>query len=325
MTKLLSISWLLMFAITSALQAGQVVRDHREKPGAAAQWKIDGGLVDSLNFHRFLNTARGQHLAARSSGGLHWETTSPGQGMVIFENCTRPGEVVYGSDRVAIRFGSRFLVSAAGASGLDWVHERERGCEFRLISGSAGFVPVGSGDGTFAIYNMQKNRYLVYRQSLTSLGLVWQETTNGRAPGGVVASADFVPVELVFTVGTIGDRSVQSTYLTIQNIGNVRSSASQQVMKVKIRGEEVDFPVIQPVGPGAILRQVVRMTGTLSHCETVPVELDTNPTLKFQVSRGGLPNDAVFANDRKTLFARNLNPPQTPAADIGCGPTRAPR
>jgi hypothetical protein len=110
--------------------------------------------------------------------------------------------------------------------------------------------------------------------------------------------------------------------LTIQNIGNVRSSASQQVMKVTIRGQQVDFQVIHPVAPGAILRNPISLNGTLSHCEAVPVELDTNSRLKFQIGPGGLPNNSVFANDRKTLYAQNLNRPRNPTAEIPCGPGR---
>jgi hypothetical protein len=46
------------------------------------------------------------------------------------------------------------------------------------------------------------------------------------------------------------------------------------------------------------------------------VELDTRPGIKFQVLQGGLPNDFVFANDRRKLFARNYSAlsPRFPAS-----------
>lgn len=306
MTKWLWMSWLLMFATTSAVEA--------QAPAGSAQWRVDSGPVHSVDFNRLYNTARARHLTAAPTGGLFWKSIAAGQGTVIFESCTRPGEVVYGSDRVAIRFGSRFLI-ATGTSGRGWTtQERELRCQFRLIPSGAGFFPAGSGDKRFAIYNMENNRYLVYKGSL-----VWREM--GGAPGGSVASADFVPVELFFTVGTSGNSTTQATYLTIQNIGNVRSSASQREMQVTIRGQQVDFLVFRPVEPGSTLRNPIRLNGRLSHCEAVPVELDTNSPLKFQVSRGGLPNDSVFANDRRTLFARDLDRPRNhPKIDIPCEP-----
>jgi len=314
MTKWLWILWLLVLAITSV---GQEVRDHRDTPGALAQWTVGGDLVDSLSFKRLYNTARAKHLTAGSSGDLFWDTISPGNGTVIFENCTRPGETVYGSDKVAIRFGSRFLI-ATGPAGRDWAGDRESGCQFRLIPSSAGFVPAGYRGGTFAIYNMQNNRYLINSPFLIWNSLIWQEKRDG-PPRGTLAGADFVPVDLSFVTGTIGDKKYTIPYLTIKNIGNVPSSASQQEMKVTIRGQQVDFLVIRPVAPGAILRNPIRLNGTLSHCEVVPVELDTNSRLKFQIGPGGLPNDSIFANDRKTLYARHLNRPRNHTAELPCG------
>jgi hypothetical protein len=144
MTKWIWIFWLLVLVTTSV---GQEVRDHRDTPGALAQWTIDGGPVDSLNFNRLYNTARAKHLTAGSAGDLFWDTISPGQGTVFFENCMRPGETVYGSDRVAIRFGRRFFI-ATGSAGRGWADDRESGCQFRLIPNSADFVPAGSLGGT---------------------------------------------------------------------------------------------------------------------------------------------------------------------------------
>lgn len=312
MTKWLWILWLLVLAITSV---GQEVRDHRYTPAAMAQWTIDGGPVDSLSFNRLYNTARAKHLTARSSGDLFWDTISPGNGTVIFENCTRPGETVYGSDKVAIRFGQRFLI-AKGSAGRGWASDRESGCQFRLIPNSADFVPAGgSRGGTFAIYNLQNNRYLIYSSSL-----IWKEARDGPTRG-TLARADFVPVELSFVTSRSDTNSI-TAYLTIQNIGNVPSSASQQEMKVTIRGQQVDFLVIRPVAPGAILMNPIRLNGTLSHCEAVNVELDTNSRLKFQIGPGGLPNDSVFANDRKTLYAQHRNRPRNPTAEIPCGTGR---
>src|SRR5262245_17315890 len=223
MMKWLWISWLLVLAITSV---GQEVRDHRYTPAAMAQWTIDCGPVDSVSCNRLYNTARAKHLTAGSSGDLFWDTISPGHGTVIFENCTRPGETVYGSDKVAIRFGQRFLI-AKGPAGRGWADDRESGCQFRLIPSSAGFVPAGSRGGAFAIYNMQNNRYLIYASSL-----IWQEKRDG-PPRGTLARADFVPVELSF-ITSGSDSNYTIPYLTIKNIGNVPSSASQREMKVTI-------------------------------------------------------------------------------------------
>jgi len=209
--------------------------------------------------------------------------------------------VVYGSDRVAIRFGTRFLI-ATSPSARGWTSDRAAACQYRLIPSGGGLVPAGSGDKKFAIYNMENDRYLVYKDGW----LVWQKIDG--TPGGPVASADFVPTELLFT-GT-------TAYLTIKNIGNVRSSASQQIMKVIIQGQRVDFEVIQPVEPGASLRDTIRMNGPLSQC--VLVEIDADP-VKFQVLPGALPNDFVFLNDRRNMTARQLGS-STAIAQPPCEP-----
>jgi hypothetical protein len=325
MTKSVLTSWLLLAFVAAVEQPSPQVRDHREAPGAAAQWKIDGGQVDSLTLHSLHNTERGRHLVANSSGRLTWGTVPPGRGDVIFENCTRAGEVVYSSDRVAIRFGRRFLVYQS-SGGFDWTDDRDIGCDFRVIPGKRGFAPVGSGNDPFAIYSMRSNRYLVYRAvplQPGALGLRGQETASGRPPADIAARADFIPVELFFTQGTVGSQQTQAVYLTIRNIGNVRSSGSQQVMKVTIRGQEIDFPVHKPVEPGAILRNALRFDGRLQHCESVGVKLDTATGLKFQVGRGASANADVFANDSKTLVARDLRPADAPRGRgvvRDCGP-----
>ena len=311
MTRSVLASGLLLAFLAPVEQPRPQVRDHREVPGAAAQWKIDGGEVDSLKLHSLHNAERRSHLFANSSGRLTWGTVPPGRGDVIFENCTRAGEVVYSSDRVAIRFGRRFLLYQS-SGGLGWTDDRETGCDFRVIPSRRGFAPVGSGNDQFAIYSMQSNRYLVYRTvplQPGALGLRGQETASGRPPADIAARADFIPVELFFTQGTVGNQKTQSVYLTIRNIGNVRSSASQQVMKVTIRGQEADFLVLKPVEPGATLRNVVRLSSLLQHCDSVAVKLDTATGLKFQVGRGASANADVFANDSKTLIARDTRPP----------------
>jgi hypothetical protein len=302
----------------------QIVRDHRE-PGEAAQWKIDGSPVDTLTLHTLYNTQRLKYLAASgSSGNLAWENKRPPASPdVIFENCTRAGEVAYGSDRVAIRFGTRFLMHPTGSAIVDWTSERERGCEFRLIPSEHGFAPAGSGDGKFAIHNTALNRYLV-----ASPALRWQKTESGKAPSSVSARADFVPVELFFTSGMWAGKKTQGVYLTIQNVGNVASSASQREMKVKVRGEEKDFLVLQPVAPGAVLTNPLRLSAFLAQCERVTVELDTNQSLKFQVGQGAFSNADVFANDKKLMIARQRGGP-TPdekpgGAVVDCEPTIKP-
>jgi hypothetical protein len=93
--------------------------------------------------------------------------------------------------------------------------------------------------------------------------------------------------------------------------------ASQQEMKVTICGQQIDFLVIQPLEPGAILTNPMRLNRTLPR--RVPVELDTRPKLKFQVLQGGLPNDFVFANDRKILLVRSSRA-ANPVAEIPCEP-----
>ncbi len=305
MKRSLLLLCLIVLTTTSAVKA--------QAPAGAAQWGVDSGPVYTTDFHRLYNKPRDAHLTAEATGDLAWKFVGAGQGRVFFENCTRPGEVVYGSDKVAIRFGSRFLI-ATGPSSRGWTGDRGQACQFRLIPTGAGLVPSGSGDGLFAIYNMVNNRYLTFKGSLG-----WQAI--GGVPGGVVASADFVPVELYFTVGSFAGKPTQGTYLTIKNVGNVRSSASQREMKITVKGEVFAFPVIQPVAPGAILRNPIRLNSTLSNCEKVPVELDTD-NLKFQVLEGGLPNDKVFANDRATLTAKKSGGSGNPTANIPCDPTR---
>jgi hypothetical protein len=265
------------------------VRDHRE-PGEAAQWTVDGGTVDSLDFHRLFNTQRRKHLGGSASSQA-FEDTPPNMPRVFFENCTRPGEVIFGGDRVAMRFGGDFVAFRNGSPVLQ--PSGTRSCEFRLIPSGLGLVPAGSGDGKFALYSTGGNRYLFFRDSLH-----WQATSSGQPPGGVAARADFVPVDLFFT-------SPSTVHLTIQNIGNVASSASQNEMQVRINGQPRTFVIEQPIPPGGTKHNPLRFDGPLGHCDQILVELDTNPNLKFQVLQGAFPNDDVFANDRKTMPARN--------------------
>jgi hypothetical protein len=105
--RLLSASALLVVALAgpAAAQPGAVV-DHRG-PGDAAQWTV-GGTVSSTGFHSLHNVGRGKDLGG-SASRLRWEDTPPGQGHVFFDNCTRPGEEIYGSDLVAMRFGGEFV------------------------------------------------------------------------------------------------------------------------------------------------------------------------------------------------------------------------
>jgi hypothetical protein len=275
----------LIVVLAGPAAAQPTARDHRV-PGEAAQWTVAGGAVGSLDFHALYNTQRRKNLGG-SASSLSWEETRPGMGKVFFENCTRPGEVIYGSDLVAMRFGGTFVTLNRSpvlrpASG--------RSCEFRLIPSGFGLVPAGSGDGKFALYSTRGNGYLVYKDSLR-----WQETPNGLPPGGVAARADFVPVDLFFT-------SRSTVHLTIKNIGNVASSASQNEMEVRINGQPHAFAIRQPIPPGGTQHNPLRFDGPLGPC--VLVELDTNPKLKFQVLQGAFPNDDVFANDRKTMPAR---------------------
>ena len=174
--------------------AQTVVREHRE-PGAAAQWSVGGPVVsDSPN--QLYNVARRQLLSARSSN-LVWEDMRPGSELVMLENCTRGGEIIYSSDRVAIRFFEsrsdlRFLTRSLTFS-------YARVCDFRLIPSGGGLVAAGSGDGKFAIYSIDANRYLVYTgvPLWGGLGLQLQQTVSGRPPlPNVAARADFVPIEL---------------------------------------------------------------------------------------------------------------------------------
>jgi len=295
---------LLIVVLAGPAAAQPIVRDHRE-PGEAAQWTVDGGPVQSISFHRLYNTQRGKHLGGPASS-LAWENTQPNMGRVFFENCTRPGEVIYGSDLVAIRFGGDFVAFRDGSPVLQ--PAGTRACDFRLIhSGGLGLAPAGSGDGKFAIYSARGNRYLVFKDSLR-----WQATLSGQPPGGVAARADFVPVDLIFT-------SPSTVYLTIQNIGNVASSASQNEMEVRIQGQQRTFLITQPIPPGGTHQNPLSFDGPLDHC--ILVELDTNPNLKFQVLQGAFSNDDVFANDRKKMLARftgSAVPPGRPDAVAAC-------
>jgi len=277
----------LIVVLAGPTAAQPVVRDHRV-PGEAAQWTVDGGAVGSLGFYRLYNTQRRKHLGG-SASNLSWEDTRPGMGKVFFENCTRPGEVIYGSDLVAIRFGGAFVAFRNGSPVLQ---PSDRSCEFRLIPSGLGLVSAGSGDGKFALYSTRGNRYLVYKDSLR-----WQETSSGQPPRGVAARADFVPVDLFFT-------SPSTVHLMIKNIGNVASSASQNEMEIRINGQPQTFLITQPIPPGGTMQNPLRFNGPLGHCDQILVELDTNPNLKFQVLQGAFPNDDVFANDRKTMPAR---------------------
>jgi hypothetical protein len=236
------------------------------------------------------------------------------------------GEDVYGSDRVAVRFGRRFLAYGGALTGTKL--ETERVCDFRLIPSQSGFVPAGSSHQAFAIYSITANRYLLYSPLASSLGfgtgLLWMPTGDGAPPGGVPARADFIPVDLFFL--SRDDYSV--VYLTIQNIGNVTTSRSQQEMKVIVQGQEWDFLVIPAVASGAKITDHFIFGSRLVNCDLVTVALDTKPGLKFQIGRGAFSNSSVFVNDKRTFYGRDLDPPRgrvpdPPVAPLGCEPPRA--
>jgi hypothetical protein len=295
----------------------QTVRDHRERPGGAAQWKI-GGTVDSVTMHALYNVSRNRQLVS-SGSSVTWADNRPPIMQAIFENCTRPGELIYGSDRVAIRFGSRFFTRGGASLAAAGV----RRCDFRLIPSQAAFVPAGEGDGQFAIYHIPTNQYLVYKSS----ALGWQPTTTGGAPGGEVARADLVVTDLFFTTGAINNVPVQGVYLTIQNIGNVPTSGSQQAMEISVGGEQLSFAIVKPIAPGQALQSPVRLNRRLSECEQVAVQLDIADGVKFQIGPGAFPNESVFANDRKTLYAHKLGGPEPSIGGqrgaVPCGASRA--
>jgi hypothetical protein len=306
-----SLASLILTGVLAASAAAQpVVRDHRT-PGEAAQWTVDGGAVGSLEFHRLYNTQRRKHLGG-SATSLSWQDTPPGMGKVFFDNCTRPGEMIYGSDLVAMRFGGTFVAFRNGSPVLQ--RSDDRSCEFRLIPGDLGLVSAGSGDGRFALYSTRGHRYLVYKDG----SLRWQETLN--PPHGLSARADLVPVDLFFTWGKVGDRTITTAHLTIRNIGNVASSASQNELQLRINGQPRVFVITQPIPPGATRQSPLQFDGAPGRCDQILVELDTNPTLKFQVLQGALPNDDVFANDRKTMPVRYVGnpPPAGPHDEVAC-------
>ena len=270
---------LLVFTTTSAVQA--------QAPAGAVQWSI-GREVTTLSHHRLLNSKTQKHLFRHSTGRLDWRIEPPSMPSTFFENCTRPGEIVYGSDRVAIRYGTEFLIATAGASGRGWTSDREEGCQYRLIPSAGGFVSAGSGSGKFAIFNMGNNAYLVRTDSL-----IWKQI--GGPPGGVVARADLVPDSLIHRVSS-SENSIG--ILHIKNIGNVRTMASQQELKFRFNGRDITHVLMQPLEPGATLIKPIHWTGLLPRC--VLVELDTSDKIRFQTLKGALANDFVFANDRKT-------------------------
>jgi hypothetical protein len=301
MTKWLWMSCLLVFATTSVAEA--------QAPAGSAQWSVESGPVSTLQFHRLFNSKAQKHLVRRSDGELDWKKEGFGEGRVFFDNCTRPGDVAYGSDRVTLRFGSEFLI-ATGPSGRGWTSDRAIACQYRLIPSRAGFVQPGFGDQEFAIYNMANKRYLVRTDSL-----VWKEM--GGVPGGEVARADFVlntPLLYSFHNGESQFR------LSIKNIGNVSSTVAQREMSFKFRGQQMEWLLLQPVEPGASVVKVITMSGRPPRC--VLVELDTDPQLKFQMLPGGLPNNFVFLNDRKNMNTREIGR-SAATAEIPCEPVAA--
>jgi hypothetical protein len=223
---------LLIVVLAGPAATQPIVRDHRV-PGEAAQWTVDRGAVGSLSFHRLYNTQRRKHLDG-SANSLSWEDTRPGMGRVFFENCTRLGEVIYGSDLVAIRFGGDFVAFRNGSPVLQ--PSRTPSCEFRLIPSGLGLVPVGSGDGKFALYSTRGNRYLVYRDLAA-----WQVTSSGQPRGGVAARADFVPVDLFFT-------SPSTVYLTIQTMATRVDCVAERDAGPD-PGTARTFLVTQPIPP----------------------------------------------------------------------------
>lgn len=298
---------ILMIALAGPAAAQPVARDLR--PVDPTQWTVRG-VVGSLTFHELYNTERRQHFGG-SASQLGWQRdTRPGGGRVFFENCTRPGEPIYGSDLVALRFRSEF-VTYMNLRSRPVLVPSDRSCEFRLIPSRTGLVPAGSGDGNFALYNTRANRYLAYAKEDRGDGaLRWQEPSGRRPPGGVSARADFVPTGLLFTSPT-------TVYLTIRNIGNVPSSASQNEMEVRINGQTLSFLITLRIPPGGMQQNPLQYKGGL--CDPMVVAIDTSTTLKFQVLRGAFPNYDVFANDRRTIspeFLGSARPSRRPGAEV---------
>jgi hypothetical protein len=69
---------LLVFALSLSCAAAdaQIVRDHREQPGPAAQWTIRGP-VDSVTMHGLYNVDRKKQLVANGTT-VTWTDFRPG-------------------------------------------------------------------------------------------------------------------------------------------------------------------------------------------------------------------------------------------------------
>jgi hypothetical protein len=311
MGKAIGGSWLAILLTALTGQPAPIVRDHRETPGRRGQ------LADLPQALQHGAPRASRHVVVRRSR-VGRDTSGRGPRVLRELHAAGGEDLQQRSRRDPVRQRVRETASS------------QRECEFRLVPGVRGLVPAGSGDRRFAIYSIPANRYLVYRPLPALLGvpaaltLRWQATASGRPPGNVAARADFVAEDLFFTASSAGD-TTPTLYLTIKNIGNVRSSASQREMKIRVRGQEKDFVVLQPVAPCATLRNPLRFDGALGHCEEVLVELDTRTGLKFQVGEGAFPNADVFANDRSAMRARDTRAAEHSrgrAISVNCDPGR---
>ncbi|UCD28922.1 MAG: DNRLRE domain-containing protein [Planctomycetota bacterium] len=290
----------------------------RQSPARSdVQWTIGSrGGIDSTEFQDLSNIHQKGYLeyGERSFGiNLVWGNGVLGRS-AFFENCTRLGDPIYGSDLVAIRVawpgvrGKHYLAYGSRSSGINLVWSEDQACQFRLVSRQGSkFGPTGSEDGLFAIYNVKHNAYLVYGERSFGINLKWRKAP---APHTTEARVDFVPVSIFYM-------NQKTVYLTLKNQGNVASTSARFEMEVMIAGEEHTLTILRPVGPGETLRNVpISLDKPLSLCEKIKVAIDIDKV--FQ-TKGMFGNDVVtmtihgrgesdLCNDRLEHFQNERSP-----------------
>ncbi len=261
------------------------------------QWRVLlGPSIDTLRFH---NLSNDNHSGVMTYGSreyginLVWKTNTPATqtDVFFFENCTRPGDPIYGSDLIAIRVSrgprdTAYFTYGTRSNGIDMVWAEERACEFRFVNrANADFAASGAADGGFAIYNTRKRAYLVYGVRDRGINLQWRTAS---PPVSVQAKADLVPIRLRW----VGGQAV----VTVQNQGNVPTTQARNEIKFKVASRIFTKVLTSRLAPGDSKDFVYALSGlSIEDCQPVTVQVDVDRV--FQSGSG------VFNNDLVTLQA----------------------
>lgn len=278
------------------------------------QWRVSTGKGDitTLNYNNLINE---NHKGVVTYGSrkyginLVWSNKPLYKTQVyLFENCTRPGDPIYGSDKIAIRVSrgptnTGYLKYGARSNGVHLIWSKQRECEFRFISRpNLSFSATASTDGKFAIYNTSNKALLVYGKRKRGINLKWRSTAE---PTVVEAKADLIPAGFHW----IGNQAV----LFIKNIGNVPTTRARNQLEISVNKRKFNVTIVEAIEPGQ-QKKFIRHLSDMQINECHPVSVQVDGKRNFQSGRG------VFDNDLAQLQATVYKKDRVPRHQLECGP-----